>query len=105
MRYVHPCTKLEPNHNLKGTSHWVWWLVPGILALRRLRQEDCCKFKASPDYGVTAYLKGQQQQQNKRASEKGQWVSMLAAKPGDVSSIPGTQVKEEGESGCHKVVL
>jgi hypothetical protein len=34
----------------------VWWCTPVILALGRLRQEDC-KFEASLDYGMRLCLK------------------------------------------------
>lgn len=35
---------------------WVWWLMPLILALRRLKRKDRCEFKASLNYIVTPCL-------------------------------------------------
>lgn len=33
----------DPVHMYKS---WVWWHMPAIPALRKLRQEDCCMFEA-----------------------------------------------------------
>lgn len=33
-----------------------WWLVPMILLLRRLRQENCCGFKINLGYIVSSRL-------------------------------------------------
>lgn len=33
-----------------------WWLVPLILVLRRLRQENCCGFKVNLGYIVSSRL-------------------------------------------------
>lgn len=38
-------------------NSWVWWLVPIILVLERLRQKDSCEFQASRDYRVKHCLK------------------------------------------------
>lgn len=35
---------------------WVWRLMPGIPALRSLRQEDLCKSQASLGYRVRSCL-------------------------------------------------
>lgn len=41
------------------SSGWVQWCKPVILALKRLRQEDCCVFEASLTYIVRPFLKKQ----------------------------------------------
>lgn len=36
-----------------GIVNWVWWHMPRIPALERLRQGNCCKFEASLSYTAT----------------------------------------------------
>lgn len=56
-----------------------------ILTLWRLRQEDCCAFKASLGYDVRPCFKTNIKGANKTA----QPVKFLACKTGDLSSNPG----------------
>jgi hypothetical protein len=44
----------QPNHNASNITRKsqspIFWNTPVILALRRLRQKDCCEFEASLIY-------------------------------------------------------
>jgi hypothetical protein len=44
------------SRTLVSISSWVWLLTPAVPALRRLRQEYCCEFKASLGYTVDPKL-------------------------------------------------
>jgi hypothetical protein len=53
MHIIHyvPCLK-QPN----SLGCWLWWCTPVIVALGRLRHEDC-ELKANVGYTVRPYLK------------------------------------------------
>lgn len=42
------------NHLRKKVECWMWWRLPIIPALRRLRLEDCCKFEVRVGYVVSS---------------------------------------------------
>lgn len=68
---------------------YTWGLMPIIWGLRRLRQEDSCKFETSLSDTVSFRLAGPQdktclkkrkKKKKKRADEMAQWVEGLAAR-------------------------